>query len=56
MPSTSTVVTRALAIDPAQRPADGTGLPAALAAAQPTPPDPAAVHDQITRGWQTLAL
>ncbi|MFD8701822.1 protein kinase [Kitasatospora sp. NPDC059648] len=55
-PALAGVVTRALAIDPAQRPADGTGLLAALAAAQSTPPDPVAVHDQITRGWQTLAL
>ncbi|MFJ9774078.1 serine/threonine-protein kinase [Kitasatospora sp. NPDC101157] len=55
-PAFAAVVTRALAIDPAQRPADGTGLLAALAAARSTPPDPAAVHDQITRGWQTLAL
>ncbi|CAM5706326.1 serine/threonine protein kinase [Streptomyces viridifaciens] len=55
-PALAAVVTRALAIDPEQRPADGTGLLAALAAAQPTPPDPSAVHDQITRGWQTLAL
>ncbi|MFH8382062.1 serine/threonine-protein kinase [Kitasatospora sp. NPDC018058] len=55
-PGLAAVVTRALAIDPAQRPADGTALLAALAAAQPTAPDPAGVHDQITRGWQTLAL
>ncbi|RKT11162.1 serine/threonine protein kinase [Streptomyces sp. 1114.5] len=55
-PALAAVVTHALANDPAQRPADGTGLLAALAAAQATPPDPTAVHDQITRGWQTLAL
>ncbi|MFJ9847146.1 serine/threonine-protein kinase [Kitasatospora sp. NPDC101155] len=55
-PGLAAVVTRALAIDPAQRPADGTALLAALAAAQQTAPDPAGVHDQITRGWQTLAL
>ncbi|MBD0692314.1 serine/threonine-protein kinase [Streptomyces sp. CBMA123] len=55
-PTLAAVVRRALAVDPAQRPADGTGLLAALAAAQPTAPDPAAVHDQITRGWQTLTL
>ncbi|MET8628385.1 serine/threonine-protein kinase [Kitasatospora sp. NPDC004669] len=55
-PALAGVVTRALALDPAQRPADGTALLAALAAAQSTAPDPAGVHDQITRGWQTLAL
>ncbi|MFE7589172.1 serine/threonine-protein kinase [Kitasatospora sp. NPDC057512] len=55
-PALAAVVTRALAMAPEQRPADGTALLAALAAAQPTAPDPAAVHDQITRGWQTLAL
>ncbi|MFF7991837.1 serine/threonine-protein kinase [Kitasatospora xanthocidica] len=55
-PALAAVVTRALAVDPAQRPADGTSLLAALAAAQSTAPDPQAVHDQITRGWQTLAL
>ncbi|MFD5465469.1 serine/threonine-protein kinase [Kitasatospora sp. NPDC127059] len=55
-PTLAAVVRRALAVDPAQRPADGTGLLAALAAAQPTALDPTAVHEQITRGWQTLAL
>ncbi|MEV7023747.1 serine/threonine-protein kinase [Kitasatospora sp. NPDC093558] len=55
-PGLAAVVTRALAIDPAQRPADGAALLAALAQAQQAAPDPAAVHDLITRGWQTLAL
>ncbi|MGW2376077.1 serine/threonine-protein kinase [Kitasatospora sp. NPDC001683] len=55
-PALAAVVVRALAIDPAQRPADGTALLGALAAARSTGQDPAAVHDQITRGWQTLAL
>ncbi|MEU4116931.1 serine/threonine-protein kinase [Kitasatospora sp. NPDC028055] len=55
-PELAAVVTRALAIDPARRPADGTALLAALAAARSTAPDPAALHEQITRGWQTLAL
>lgn len=55
-PALAAVVARALTIDPAQRPADGTALLAALAAAQTTAPDPAAVHEQITRGWQTLTL
>ncbi|MFB7911144.1 serine/threonine-protein kinase [Kitasatospora sp. NPDC056076] len=55
-PRLAAVVARALAIDPAARPADGTALLAALAVARSTTPDQAAVHEQITRGWQTLAL
>ncbi|MER7843445.1 protein kinase [Kitasatospora sp. NPDC096077] len=55
-PTLAAVIRRALSTDPAARPADGTALLAALAAAQPTAPDPTAVHEQITRGWQTLAL
>ncbi|MEU9043982.1 MULTISPECIES: serine/threonine-protein kinase [unclassified Kitasatospora] len=55
-PALAAVVTRALAIDPAQRPADGATLLAVLAAAQPTTSDPVAVDDQITRGWRTLVL
>ncbi|MEU9076166.1 serine/threonine-protein kinase [Kitasatospora sp. NPDC048538] len=55
-PALAAVVTRALAVDPAERPADGTGLLAALEAARSTAPDPAALHEQITRGWRTLAL
>ncbi|MFD9688014.1 serine/threonine-protein kinase [Kitasatospora sp. NPDC059088] len=55
-PRLAAVVARALAIDPAARPADGTALLAALAVARSTTPDQAAVHEQITRGWQTLTL
>ncbi|MFJ8473045.1 serine/threonine-protein kinase [Kitasatospora sp. NPDC094011] len=55
-PTLAAVIRHALSTDPAARPADGTALLAALAAAQPTAPDPTAVHEQITRGWQTLAL
>ncbi|MFJ1753588.1 serine/threonine-protein kinase [Kitasatospora sp. NPDC088134] len=50
-PALAAVVTRALAPDPAARPADGTALSALLTAERPED-----VRAEITRGWSTLRL
>ncbi|MCX4847346.1 serine/threonine-protein kinase [Streptomyces sp. NBC_00893] len=54
-PHLATVVHRALTRDPAHRPADGTALLALLTEGPGhTAADPKAIHEEITRGWQTL--
>ncbi|MGW7584896.1 serine/threonine-protein kinase [Kitasatospora sp. NPDC054768] len=55
-PALAAVVTRALAIGRSSARRTVRPLLAAPAAAQSPAPDPAAVHDQITRGRQALAL
>ncbi|GGZ84974.1 hypothetical protein GCM10010329_00560 [Streptomyces spiroverticillatus] len=51
-PALAEAVTRALAPDPAARPADGTALVTLLTADR----GPADIRAEITRGWQTLAV
>ncbi|THA86713.1 serine/threonine-protein kinase [Streptomyces sp. A0592] len=58
-PALAAAVERALAVDPAGRPADGAALVELLTAHREERrplPDPRAVRDQITQGWRTLAL
>ncbi|MFF3954652.1 serine/threonine-protein kinase [Streptomyces sp. NPDC001890] len=55
-PHLATVVEQALNSDPAHRPADGTALIGLLTQGPGhTAPDQRAIHEEITRGWQTLA-
>ncbi|MFF4174291.1 serine/threonine-protein kinase [Streptomyces sp. NPDC001744] len=54
-PALTAVVLQALSTEPADRPADGTALLTLLTHGPGnTVPNPRAVHEEITRGWQAL--
>ncbi|GAB2690280.1 serine/threonine-protein kinase [Kitasatospora kifunensis] len=58
-PALAAAITRALSIDPAGRPADGTALVELLTARQGpdhAPADEGTLREQITQGWRALTL
>jgi predicted Ser/Thr protein kinase len=58
-PALAAAVTRALSIDPAGRPADGSALVELLTShqgPQQAPADEGTLREQITQGWRTLTL
>jgi hypothetical protein len=58
-PALAAAITRALSVDPAGRPADGSALVELLTSHQGpnhAPADEGTLREQITQGWGTLTL